>query len=427
MTEWKEYTVQDLIDLNMIEEPMDGNHGGIHPKTTDYVPVGVPFIMANNLVDGGVDLENCSFITEEQANSLRKGFAHPGDVLLTHKATIGRTAIVPDKYPVIILTPQVTYYRIKKDINKGYLKYYFDSPDFQNTLSSWANSGSTRAYLGITAQHKLPVVLPSLEIQDKIASILSAIDDKIQNNKQINRNLLDQANTFFQSWFVEYEPFGGSRPDDWKEGILEDIIEFSNGYAFKSKELLNEPDSERDCYHVFKQGHINRGGGFNITGTKSWYPKDLAKNLQKYVLQKGDVLMAMTDMKDNVAILGNTAVMEIEGEYIVNQRVGLIRPTGIYGIQYPYIALLTNSYDFLKDLRSRANSGVQVNLSSNEIRNSSIYIAPESVNKEFNELVMPLFEAMIVNDIENLRLADLRDELLPKLISGELDISDMDI
>ena len=302
-------------------------------------------------------------------------------------------------------------------------------------LGYWLNAADISGYITGSAQPKLSqgnlnaieVELPERNIQDKIVDILYTLDKKIEANKAIYRNFFDQANTFFQSWFVEYEPFGGSRPDDWKEGILDDIIEFSNGYAFKSKELLDEPDSERDCYHVFKQGHINRGGGFNITGTKSWYPKDLAKNLQKYVLQKGDVLMAMTDMKDNVAILGNTAVMEIEGEYIVNQRVGLLRPTGIYGIQYPYISLLTNSYDFLKDLRSRANSGVQVNLSSNEIRNSSIFIAPESVNKEFNELVMPLFEAMIVNDIENLRLADLRDELLPKLMSGELDISDLDI
>lgn len=190
MSEWHEYTVKDLIDLNMLEPPMDGNHGGIHPKTTDYVPVGVPFIMANNLINGTVDLENCAFISEEQSNSLRKGFSKPGDVLLTHKATMGRTAIVPDTYPLIILTPQVTYYRIKKGINNRYLKYYFDSPEFQTTLESWANSGSTRAYLGITAQQKLPIMLPSIEMQEKIADILGKIDDKITVNSQINRNLL---------------------------------------------------------------------------------------------------------------------------------------------------------------------------------------------------------------------------------------------
>lgn len=188
-SKWKEYTVQELVNLKMLCEPLDGNHGGMHPKNSDYVKKGVPFIMANNLSNGNIDLENCYFITEKQAASLKKGISHPGDVLLTHKATIGRTAIVPLYYKTIILTPQVTYYRVIKGIDNRYLKYYFDSYYFQNILSSWAGSGSTRAYIGITAQRKLPIVLPPLEIQKQIASILSALDDKIELNNRINENL----------------------------------------------------------------------------------------------------------------------------------------------------------------------------------------------------------------------------------------------
>lgn len=186
---WKEYSVQELIELGMLEEPMDGNHGSIHPKSSDYVKSGVPFIMANNLSNGIVDYTNCAYISQQQANTLRKGFAHPGDVLLTHKATIGRTAIVDDRYDTIILTPQVTYYRVKNGISNRYLKYYFDTSTFQQTLANWAGSGSTRAYLGITAQRKLPIVLPPLEQQVRIADILTAFDDKITLNTAINNNL----------------------------------------------------------------------------------------------------------------------------------------------------------------------------------------------------------------------------------------------
>lgn len=189
MTEWNTYTVQDLIDKGMLEEPMDGNHGGLHPKASDYVSKGVPFIMANNLINGTVDYEKCAFISDTQARRLKKGFSHPGDVLLTHKATIGRTAIVPQNYPLVILTPQITYYRVKKGINRMYLKYYFDSPAFQRLFMMWANSGSTRAYLGITAQHKLPIILPDKQTQDKIANILWRLDEKIYINELINRNL----------------------------------------------------------------------------------------------------------------------------------------------------------------------------------------------------------------------------------------------
>lgn len=183
------YTVQELINKGMLEKPLDGNHGGIHPKLSDYVSEGVPFIMANDLKNGEVDYKNCAYITEEQASTLRKGFAHPGDVLLTHKATIGRTAIVPDTFPITVLTPQITYYRVRNGINNYYLKYYFDSNYFQSLLESWAGSGSTRMYLGITAQLKLPIMLPSLQIQNKIASVLKVIDDKIKTNIKINNNL----------------------------------------------------------------------------------------------------------------------------------------------------------------------------------------------------------------------------------------------
>jgi len=306
-------------------------------------------------------------------------------------------------------------------IDYDYLYYALKNSNFKGAVTgavqpkvSQANMNAVRIKIHTDKQE-----------QKEVARYLLAIDEKIKNNEEIRANLLSQANALFQAWFIDYIPFGGERPDDWIEGTLSDIVDFSNGYAFKSKELLDAPDPERDCYHVFKQGHINRGGGFNINGTKSWYPKELASKLQKYVLHKGDIMMAMTDMKDNVAILGCTAVMEIDGEYIVNQRVGLLRPNGKHGIQYPFISLLTNSYEFLKDLRSRANSGVQVNLSSNEIKQSVLYIAPEEINIEFNSIVQPLFELMISKDIENIKLAELRDALIHRLMSGAIDITEV--
>ena len=240
-----------------------------------------------------------------------------------------------------------------------------------------------------------------------------------------NKNLLQQAQSILTAFFIDFSHFDGIIPSDWEQGTLQDIADFSNGYAFKSKELIDVPVD--DCYHVFKQGHINRGGGFNSGGTKSWYPFSKCANLSKYVLRKGDVLMAMTDMKDNVAILGNTALMTVDNQYIVNQRVGLLRSNGYKSTSYAYIYLLTNSFDFLNDLRSRANSGVQVNLSSAEIKASPVLIATDEVNKEFNALTEPLLTMIMANDIENQKLTELRDTLLPQLMSGELDVSDLDL
>jgi len=135
---WKQTSVQELVDKGTLEKPLDGNHGEKHPVASDYVNEGIPFIMANNLFDGKVDYSSCYFIKSEQAEKLDKGFAKPGDVLITHKGTIGRTAIVDDNFDYIMLTPQVTYYRIKNSLNKTFLKSYFDSSYFQTVMAMLA-------------------------------------------------------------------------------------------------------------------------------------------------------------------------------------------------------------------------------------------------------------------------------------------------
>lgn len=317
-------------------------------------------------------------------------------------------------------------FRAKEGIaDKNYLYYLVCSPEVREPSIKSMVGSSGRQRVQTDVVKNLEIDVPPLVEQERIGSFLRLIDDKIALNDKINNNLEQQAQLLFKSWFVDFEPFNGTMPSDWEVVPFEKIVDFQNGYAFKSKELLNEPSS--DCYQVFKQGHIARGGGFIPDGTKSWYPKKLASKLERFVLKKGDILMAMTDMKDNVAILGNTAIMPIDNEYIVNQRVGHLRVNGYKGITYPFIYLLTNSTDFLIDLRSRANSGVQVNLSSAEIKASQTVLPSEKVNTAFSEITLPMFEAIISNQLENQRLAQLRDALLPKLMSGELDVSNIDL
>lgn len=345
------------------------------------------------------------------------------DIILSARGTVGEMAMIGTP---MAFNQSCFGLRTKNNniLDQEYLFYAL-----KNSIKSITSvtQGSVFETINRASFERIFISYADIKNQRKVATFLADIDSKIENNEQINRNLLEQAEILFQSWFVDYEHFGGCCPEDWTEGVLEDVVDFFNGYAFKSSELLDAPDSNNECYHVFKQGHINRGGGFNISGTKSWFPKKDSEKLSRYVLRKGDILMAMTDMKNNVAILGNTAVMEMDDTYILNQRVALLRANGTFGIEYPFVYLLTNSIDFISDLRSRANSGVQVNLSATEIKNSKLMIPSTEVNKEFNSLVHPLFEAMIEHDLENLRLGELRDALLPKFMSGELDLSDVDL
>ena len=184
-------TVAEAVAEGIIAKPLDGNHGGKHPKASDYVEKGIPFIMANNLSDDGkVDYVNCAHITKEQADSLDKGFAHDGDVLITHKGTIGRTAIAHFvDYPYIMLTPQVTYYRPLKDMTSEFLKTYFDSWYFQTEMMKIAGAGSTRAYIGITAQQQLKLMIPPLELQNQFVRFVNQTDKSKYVARQATANL----------------------------------------------------------------------------------------------------------------------------------------------------------------------------------------------------------------------------------------------
>lgn len=176
---WEERRISDLVSDAVLSKPMDGNHGNIHPKKSDFKESGVPFIMASHLVNGEVNQATCNFISEKQAATLKKGFAKDGDVLLSHKGTIGRVAILYTNLDYVVLTPQVTYYRIlKKDqIFNKYLYYYFRSPIFQSPMIQIAGIGSTRAYIGITKQQELIIRFPTnLENQKEIAFDLDALN-----------------------------------------------------------------------------------------------------------------------------------------------------------------------------------------------------------------------------------------------------------
>lgn len=130
--------------------------------------------------------------------------------------------------------------------------------------------------------------------------------------------------------------------------------------------------------------------------------------------------MSMTDMKDAISLLGHTALMIYDNEFVVNQRVGLIRVSNNLSINYPFLYLLTNNEEFIAKLRGRANSGVQINLSTEAIKNSEFVIPNKETNKKFNDIVKPIFQKIRDNEIQIQALSHLRDELLPRLMRGEL-------
>ena len=415
MEEWKEYKLEEILaEKGYIRGPF-----GSALKRGDMKSSGIPVYEQQHAIYQSRDFR--FFIDDNKFNEMKRFQVQENDILISCSGTVGKVTIISKDDPKGIISQALLTLRVNpKLILPEYLKYFFTSQKGYNAIIS-RSSGSVQVNIAKRdVIEQIPINLPPLPIQQKIVEILSSLDDKIELNNKINKNLEQQAQALFKSWFVDFEPFGGKMPEGWKEGQLSDVAEYFNGYPFGSKELLDSPSDE--CYDVFKQGHIKKGGGFNSDGTKSWYPISKCEKLQNYILKKGDILMAMTDMKGNVAILGNTAIMPVDNKYIVNQRVGLLRAKKDMGVDYPYLYLLTNEHTFLMDLRSRANSGVQVNLSSSAIKESEINIATKKDYEDFNQIVKPLFETMLQNQLENKQLATIRDTLLPKLMNGEIEV-----
>lgn len=305
-------------------------------------------------------------------------------------------------------------------LNPKYLMLWFSRPEFDR-YARFKSHGSVREVMDWEEMCNVEVPVPSIEEQKQIVDAYEAIERRIELKKKINDNLEAQAQALFTSWFINYDPFQHSVDEDglplppagWENGILDNCVEFLNGYAFKSDDLLDEPTT--DCFDVFKMGNIKKGGGLNYDGTKSWIERKYCSSLMRFVLSSGDILMSMTDMKENVALLGHTALMDINNKYIVNQRVGLLRTNGYLGISPYHIYLLTNNPTFLRELRRHAHIGVQVNLSKEDIVNSRLIYAPENVNIAFTKMVKPLFDALSLNNKEIQQLKDVAYQIQAQL------------
>ena len=203
--EWEQRKLGELVKEGIIDAPLDGNHGEKHPTAREYVDEGIPFLMASDVHGGIVNIKSCKYITSERAESLDKGFAQNGDVLLTHKATIGETAILQGlETEYAVLTPQVTYYRIRNEekLNRKYLYAFFNSLNFQNDLKTRAMQ-STRPYIGISAQQNLDIILPKKQIeQQKIGDYFSNLDYIITLHQRKCDKLKSIKKFMLQNMFV---------------------------------------------------------------------------------------------------------------------------------------------------------------------------------------------------------------------------------
>ena len=358
--DWEQRKFQWLIDQNIIDSPIDGNHGEKHPKSSDYVESGIPFLMAKDIKNNKVDIKNCTFISKETAGALDKGFAKNGDILLTHKATIGEVGILEGlNTEYAMLTPQITYYRILdlSRLDRNFFSSVLRSSVFQKNIHKIAKQ-STRPYVGITEQRKLTMYFPiKIEEQQKIGSFFKHLDDTIALHQRKLDLLKEQKKGYLQKMFpkngakVPELRFAGFA-DDWEERKLGDIAPLRGGFAFKSSKFRNTGVPIVRISNILSSGEV--GGDF------AYY--DEQDKDDKYILPDKSAVLAMSGATTGkVSILSQTDYDKV----YQNQRVGYFQ--SVENIDYGFISTIVRSELFVMQLDSVLVSGAQPNVSSKEI------------------------------------------------------------
>jgi type I restriction enzyme S subunit len=432
---WRYVQVKNLKDEGILSDIQDGNHGELHPKSSDYVSFGVPFIMAKDLVDGRLSFDDCKFLSKKQADSLRVGFSKPDDVLLTHKATMGRVAIVPNDFEYIMLTPQVTYYRIgdKEQLDNVFLKYAFLSPIFQYQLNS-SSDQSTRKYIGITAQGDLWLLLPPINEQRAIANILSALDDKIELNHKMNKTLEAIAQALFKSWFVDFDPVHAKMegrqpygmdaetaalfPDEFEDSQIGKIPRGWKVVPFSSRVEIFTGGTPKTTVAEYWDGQIP---WVSIVDTQ---PRPYIISTEKTITEAGlensstKILPPETLVITARGTVGKCALMA--EPMAINQSCYGLRGNAGVG----QLFLMHQTLEQVAQLRANTHGSVFDTITRNTFENIWVIHPIQQLLNRFEILVRPFFDQILSNQRQSATLTSIRDALLPKLLSGEIRVKD---
>ena len=268
---------------------------------------------------------------------------------------------------------------------------------------------SAQPGLSVQTLSKLEISLPPLEEQRRIAGILGAIDDKIENNRRINSNLELQAQALYKQWFVD------NRSDDWEEKLLSEIAEFIGGYSYKGNELVEASSTAMATIKNFE-----RKGGFKVEGFKDIVASPKLKAEQHAELF--DILVAHTDLTQNADVIGNAEILLTFGGYtdiIFSMDLVKVLPKSNFPYKYLLAALLKNPY-FKAHCLGYVNGTTVLHMSKKALPEYVVACPPNSEAEKMDRAFKVYYHKMAEILQENETLATLRDTLLPKLMNGEI-------
>lgn len=410
---WKTYKLGELGDIK----------GGKRlPKGEALVTTKTkhPYIRVTDMGTRTIPIEKLQYVPNDVFPKISRYIVNKNDLILSIVGTVGSVSIIDEKLDNASLTENCVKITNLKNIDSEYL-YYFLISDIGQFEIVKGIVGSTQPKLPIYNINNLDISLPSsIQEQKSIASILSAIDDKIENNIAINKTLEEMAMALYKHWFVDFGPFQegefveselGRIPKGWEVKRLENFVEvLSKGTTPRMKDVEG---LERKIPFL-KVKDINSDGEININGLELIPEETHLKDLKRSILFENDLLFSIAGTIGRVSI-----VTEKLNNSNCNQALAFIRlkeREKFKAIIYYWL----KSDDVQNKIQNSIVQGVQANVSLTVLKELELIEPSNEILIDFANKVNPILELVLKNQKENQTLTQLRDTLLPKLISGKV-------
>ncbi|HHG3252315.1 TPA: restriction endonuclease subunit S [Vibrio parahaemolyticus] len=427
---------------SIVERVCVGFVGSCNKHYTDAYN-GVPMIRTTNLTGHQIDLGDVKYISREFHQKNRKSQLKRGDILVARHGDNGLPSIVTANdemncLNVVIVKP----HQDDSLIDSYFLLYALKSPFVIQQIKS-AVGGSVQGVVNTKAIAELQIPYPERNVREQIVNNLLSIDTKLINNVETNQTLEEMAQAIFKSWFVDFDPVKakmngeqpegmdaataslfpeklveselGLIPEGWPVDQVGKHIDVTKGKSYKSAEL-QESTTALVTLKSFK-----RGGGYRMDGLKEY----TGKYKPQQVIEAGDLVMSLTDVTQAAEIVGKPALVIDAPQYdtlVASLDVAILRPKETNAKQYFYG--LMSTYRFHRYAESFATGTTVLHLSPKGITTFEFACPSAELVKKYHEFAAPIFAKIEANILESQELAKLRDTLLPKLLSGEIELGE---
>lgn len=421
MEEWKQDKLIDLLD-SLID---------YRGKTPRKVDKGIPLITAKIVKNGRIDTPTEFLDIEDYDNWMVRGFPKNGDVILTTEAPLGEVAQLDDNK--IALAQRIVCLRGKEGVlDNTFLKYFLLSSLGQARLKA-RETGTTVTGIKQSELKEVLIDYPPYKYQKQITSILKSLDDKIELNRRINENLEQQAQALFKSWFVDFEPFKdglfvdselGKIPEGWQVGTFKDIIHSTLSGDWGKECKQGNHIQKVFCIRGADIPNIKRGDKGNMPTRFI-----IEKNFQSKALMDGDMVIEVsggspTQATGRACRISRGLLDKYNHSIVCTNFCRAIKPLSQYSSFLYYMWEMFYNQGIMFSYEN-GTTGIK-NLDINGlIQKEPIIIPPVEIALEFEKITQIYYEKIQSNGVESEMLSLLRDTLLPRLMSGELKISDI--